>query len=43
VTAILDLSQLETRTLDLHLEEVNVLDPVERALAPLAPLALVGA
>jgi len=39
VTAILDLSQLETRTLDLHLEEVNVLEPVERALAPLEGLA----
>ncbi len=39
VTAILDLSKLETRTLDLHLEEVNVLEPMERALAPLEGLA----
>ena len=39
VTAILDLSQMETRTLDLHLEEVDVLEPVERALAPLEGLA----
>jgi signal transduction histidine kinase len=39
VTAILDLSQMETRILALHLEEVDVLDPLERALAPLAGLA----
>ncbi|MCG6917199.1 MAG: HAMP domain-containing histidine kinase, partial [Deltaproteobacteria bacterium] len=39
VTAILDLSQMETRALALHLEEVDVLDPVERALAPLEGLA----
>ena len=39
VTAILDLSQMETRTLGLHLEEVDVLQPVERALATLEGLA----
>ena len=39
VTAILDLSQMETRALALHLEEVDVLEPVERALAPLEGLA----
>ena len=39
VTAILDLSQMETRTLALHLEEVDVLEPVERVLATLEGLA----
>jgi signal transduction histidine kinase len=39
VTAILDLSQMETRILGLHLEEVDVLEPVQRALAPLEGLA----
>ena len=39
VTAILDLSQMETRILGLHLEEVDVLEPVEKALATLEGLA----
>jgi signal transduction histidine kinase len=39
VTAILDLSQMEARILGLRLEEVNVLEPVERALATLEGLA----
>jgi len=39
VTAILDLSQMETRTLQLHLEEVDVLEAMERALATLEGLA----
>ncbi|MGD8775596.1 MAG: ATP-binding protein [Syntrophobacterales bacterium] len=39
VTAVLDLSQLEKRSLTLHLEEVNLAEPVERALATLKDLA----
>jgi signal transduction histidine kinase len=39
VTAILDLSQMEACTLGLRLEEVDVLEPVERALATLEGLA----
>ena len=39
VTAILDLSQMEIRTLALHLEELDVLEPVKRALATLEGLA----
>ena len=39
VTAILDLSQMEASILGLRLEEVDVLEPVERALATLEGLA----
>jgi signal transduction histidine kinase len=39
VTAILDLSQMETLSLALQLEEVDVLEPVQRAMAPLEGLA----
>ena len=39
VTAVLDLSQLEKRSLTLQLQEVDVVEPVERALATLEGLA----
>jgi signal transduction histidine kinase len=39
LTAVVDLSKLENRTLALNLEEVNVRDPLERALATLEDLA----
>jgi signal transduction histidine kinase len=39
VTAVLDLSQLEKRSLTLQLQEVDVVDPLERALATLEGLA----
>ena len=35
VTAVLDLSQLENRSLTLQLQEVDVVGPLERALATL--------
>jgi signal transduction histidine kinase len=38
LTAVLDLSQLEDRTLALDLEEVDLKDPLERALATLEDL-----
>jgi two-component sensor histidine kinase len=39
MTAVLDLSQLETQTLALTLEEISVVGPLERALAALEYLA----
>jgi len=39
VTAVLDLSQMENQSLTLHLENVDVAGPVERALATLEGLA----
>ncbi len=39
LTAVLNLTQLENRTLALHLEEVDVVEPLERALATLEGLA----
>ena len=39
VTAVLDLSQMEIQTFDLHLQELDLLEPVKRALASLEGLA----
>jgi signal transduction histidine kinase len=39
MTAILDLSQLETQSITLELEEIDVVEPVERVLATVRDLA----
>jgi signal transduction histidine kinase len=39
VTSLLDLGRLETRTLELNLQEINVVEPLKRVLATLDELA----